>query len=252
MENKVQVNQSIEDDSSGVSSGDASRQESAGLAPRPELLESLSAMMDDEAESLEVRRIVKSVAESPLLQNHWRRYHAVRASLQHEIHTTPNIDLLAAIQARLNDEAKPGSTAGIFRSRWNARVLRVAGQGLIAATVAAAVLVGYPVLNVAQNGNSAATVTQSLAVLQATAQPAPDALPHLNGDYSASPLTRTVSLDEAARSRLETAVRNFSGTTAVLNSSNSAMFVNQLEPFATNSPAVPATASPAVSPAQQH
>jgi len=252
MDNKIHKNQSIEDISSSISSGDGSRQD---LAPRRELLESLSAMMDDEAESLEIRRVVKSLEQSPLLQNHWRRFHAVRASLHHEIHTTPNIDLLAGIQTRLAEEAKPGSIAGIFRNpRWNARVLRVAGQGLIAATVAAAVLVGYPVLNVAPNGNSAVNVTQTLA----GAQPSPASLPHLNGDYSASPLTRTVSLDDAARSRLETAVRNFSGTTAVLNSSNSAMFVNQLEPFATNSkavaPAIPPTASPAtvLPPPQQH
>jgi negative regulator of sigma E activity len=263
MDNKLKENQVVEGSSSGITGEQdalgrqyvAGQKESGAQAPRAELLESLSAMMDDEAESLETRRIVKalehSAESSPELPHellsHWRRYHAVRASLQHEIHTTPSVDLLSAVKARLADEAAFNSS-GIFRkSLRTGRIFRIGGQGLIAATVAAAVLVGYPMLNVAHNGAIPGGASPALVADQSVADkqiPARDTLPQMNGDYSASPLTRTVSLDDAARRRLETAVRNFSGTTAVLNSSNSAMFVNQLEPFAANSPAVPPVVSP--------
>ncbi len=249
MDNKFKENQEVAGNSSSV----ASKLGAGPVAPRAELLESLSAMMDDEAESLETRRIVRSLENSSgssselssELLGRWRRYHAVRASLQHEIHIAPSIDLLAGIKTRLADEAAINTnTVGIFwKSLRTGRMLRVAGQGLIAASVAAAVLLATPMLNLSQNGAMPGSAAPAfVADHQITVQ---DSLPAMNGDSSASALTRTVSLDDAARRRLETAVRNFSGTTAVLSSNNSAMFVNQLQPFATNTPAPPTVEQPA-------
>jgi len=208
-------------------------------APRTDLLESLSALMDDEAESLEVRRLVKAMADTTELAAHWRRYHAVRASLQHDVHQRPAVNLLPGIRAALTDQqGRATMPAGTIAGRHLAgRLARVAGQVAIAASVAVGVLVGYPVL-VAGNGSISAP---QVAVSEtANLAPANGSMPALNGDFSASALTRTVSLDEAARDRLEKAVRNFSGSSAVIEAGTTPMFRNQLQPFAATPVSAPA------------
>lgn len=204
-------------------------------APRSELLESLSALMDDEAESIEVRRLVKSMGDNSELTAYWRRYHAVRASLKHDVHQRPSVDLLPGIRAVLADQKENAAMpAGSIAGRQLAgRLARMAGQFAIAASVAAAVLVGYPVL-VASDGDAAAP-------LVAVSTPATESMPTLNGDFSASSMTRTVSLDEAARDRLEKAVRNFSGASAVIDAGTTPMFRNQLQPFSGAAVSPPAT-----------
>ena len=63
------------------------------------LLESLSALMDDQADELELRRILKAMPNNPELQRKWQRFHAVRSSLQQEIHSDPAVSLVAGINA---------------------------------------------------------------------------------------------------------------------------------------------------------
>ncbi len=210
----------------------------AGLPPRSDLLESLSALMDDEAEALEIRRLVKAMPANDDYTATWRRYHAVRASLQHDLHQRPAVDLLPGIRAALIAEQDASATpSGSIASRHiGARMLRWSSQLAIAASVAAAVLVGYPVLNNTSSGEAAAPAVATTPVDTGT-------MPALNGDFSASPLTRTVSLDDAARSRLEKAVRNFSGTSAVISAGNTPMFRNQLQPFSATPAPVPAGAA---------
>lgn len=198
---------------------------------RQELLQSLSAMMDDEAESLELRRVVKAAASDQELTATWGRYHAVRASIRQEMHQHARADLLAGIRVRLAVE--PAVSGKLVGNRSVAgRLLKLAGQGAIAASVAAAVLFSFS-LQTAPTGESAA------AAQMADATAVQQELPALNGDFSASPLTRTVSMDAAARNRLEKAVRNYSGTTAVLDTATTPMFKTQLEPFAATSSATP-------------
>jgi len=205
------------------SSSDLSR--SPGLVVRPELLESMSAMMDDETDALEVRRVVKNLETSPELLAAWRRYHVVRAALQQDLHGGLQIDLLEGVRAGLANEAPHTVTWSPVGRKSVGRILRVAGQGLVAASVAVAVLMVYPALHGPQ--------LHEMASRSQVAQPQGAEL-QFSGDYSASPLTRTVSLDDAARNRLEKAVRNFSGTSAVLNSNTMPMFATQLEPFSPN------------------
>jgi negative regulator of sigma E activity len=201
-----------------------SAQGEAGL--RPQLIETLSAMMDDEADGLELRRVVKELNAEPQLAATWGRYHAVRASLQQEMHQLPAVNLLAGIRSQLAVE--PAVAGKLVNSRsFTGRLLRWAGQGAIAASVAGAVLLSYPLLQTASTQESA-----DASLVAATVVQSQEFLPTLNGDYNASPLTRTVSLDEAARGRLEQAVRNFSGSSAVLDIGSTPMFRSQLEPFA--------------------
>lgn len=192
-----------------------------------QLNETLSALMDDEADSLEMRRLVKSLAENPELADRWRRYHAVRASLLQETHVVPSVDLLPGIRAKLNagqSVARPSRAVG-------GRLVRFIGQGAIAASVAGAVLLGYPLLQTADSGSaSGALVAEQMETPAAVSNETVD-VPVLNSEYTASPLTRTVSIDEAARDRLQQAVYEFSGTPAVLNS-DTPMFPVSLEPVA--------------------
>lgn len=203
-------------------------------APRAELLESLSALMDDEAQTLEVRRIVKAVGDTQELSAHWRRYHAVRASLQHDVHQRPAINLLPGIHAALASQQQGAQmpARSIAGRQMAGRLAKVAGQMAIAASVAAAVLVGYPVL-VANNGDANASLVASSTTAEfvPAVVPSTESIPTLNGSFSPSALARTVSLDEAARDRLEKAVRNFSGNSAVIDASTTPMFRNQLQPF---------------------
>lgn len=114
------------------------------------LHESLSALMDNEADELELRRILKEIetlaagksaeeiTELVELQAKWHRYHIVSASLRQEIHSKPSRNLLSAIQAELEQDAVPARS---FKDTVAGRsVLRLFGQGAIAASVAVAVL----------------------------------------------------------------------------------------------------------------
>jgi negative regulator of sigma E activity len=195
--------------------------------PAEQLLESLSALMDDEADSLELRRVVKSLPETQGLADHWRRYHAVRASLHQETHVTPSIDLLPGIRARLNAQSEAVARPALSRT-FGGRFVRLVGQGAVAASVAGAVLLGYPLLQTAESptgGESGTLVAEQNTVPEVSSE-----LPVLSGDYNESPLTRTVSLDAAARDRLQQVVYEFSGTAAVLDS-DTPMFPSQLVPF---------------------
>lgn len=186
------------------------------VAPAEQLLESLSALMDDEADTLEMRRLVKVLPDTPELADHWRRYHAIRASLRQEMHATPSVDLLPGIKARLQNESLGKRP---LASTVSGPILRFIGQGAIAASVAAAVLLAYPLLQ-----------TETSGVDNTVASSQNSELPVLNGDFTASPLTRTVSLDAAARDRLQQAVYEFSGTSAVLDA-DTPMFPAQMVPF---------------------
>src|SRR5687768_16110909 len=112
--------------------------------PETRLNEALSALMDGEADELEVRRILRELPARPELYAAWKRYHSLRASLQQEVHVNPRVDLLDGVRARLAAEHEAtgfthhASFSGMLRSR----VVRFLGQGAIAASVAAAALIG--------------------------------------------------------------------------------------------------------------
>ncbi len=103
------------------------------------LKESLSALMDDEADDLELRRVLKRLPEDSELQEVWARYHLVSASLRREVHARPGVDLLSGIQAALADDAAPVMTPSGQEAKTNT-YWRPLGQAAIAASVAVAVL----------------------------------------------------------------------------------------------------------------
>ena len=70
--------------------------------------ETLSALMDDEATELEVRRMLMQ-GDQEALQATWSRYHQVRAVLREEESDWATVDLLAGIHAALDGEDEPAA-----------------------------------------------------------------------------------------------------------------------------------------------
>jgi sigma-E factor negative regulatory protein RseA len=150
--------------------------------------EALSALMDDEAGELEIRRLVRRLPEHPELLTTWKQYQLIKAVLHETTPVRANVDLLAGINAAIADEPVPAR-----KSRFSGKLMRLAGQGAIAASVAAFALFGVSSLELAQRGGS-------------------DEQPQLVGEYNPSGYERTVRLDSAARTRLQQAVYQFSST----------------------------------------
>lgn len=110
--------------------------------------ESLSTLMDDEGDDLELRRVLKSLEAEPEAADTWRRYHLARSAMRREREVTSDIDLSAGILARLEGEPAPGRAVetprrGLFS--W-------AGRAAVAAGVSLAVITGVQVYNQGEMG----------------------------------------------------------------------------------------------------
>ncbi|MGQ7958457.1 RseA family anti-sigma factor [Pseudomonas sp. SP16.1] len=103
---------------------------------RETLQESLSAVMDNEADELELRRVL-AASEDGELRGTWTRYQIARAAMHREL-LEPRLDIAAAVSAALADEELPVRKASLWRS-----VSRVA----VAASVTVAVLAGVRLYN---------------------------------------------------------------------------------------------------------
>ncbi|MEH6565185.1 MAG: sigma-E factor negative regulatory protein [Halopseudomonas sp.] len=113
---------------------------------RSEILqESLSALMDNEADDLEVRRVLQATEQDSALRGTWERYQMARSVL-HKEHWQGSVDLSAGIAAALRDEPElqmqSAATAPVRSGLWR-NMSRVA----VAASVTVAVLVGVRMVN---------------------------------------------------------------------------------------------------------
>lgn len=171
------------------------------------VLESLSALMDDEAEELELRRILKSMKgldpgegiRGNSIEAKWGRYHLIRATLRQEVHSRSGVDLLGGINAAIDHEPVPARPASPrFRARGAFKYL---GQSAIAASVALGVLFTAQYLG-ADGGRNSPSIADAATVSS----------PVTTGEYQEGELTRTASfsdasaLDQEARDRLTEAV----------------------------------------------
>ncbi|RMF19949.1 MAG: hypothetical protein D6758_00605 [Gammaproteobacteria bacterium] len=73
--------------------------------------ESLSALMDDEATELEIRRVLMHDDQNEV-QATWCRYQQVRALMRDEEHDWSTVDLLEGINAGLDGEANDAERTG--------------------------------------------------------------------------------------------------------------------------------------------
>jgi sigma-E factor negative regulatory protein RseA len=97
--------------------------------------ESLSALMDDEANELEMERVLSRIAGDPDLRQAWTRYNMVRAVTAGQPPARPELDVSARVREAIGGEVH--STAGL-RQRW----LRPVASMAVAASVAAIVVLG--------------------------------------------------------------------------------------------------------------
>lgn len=165
--------------------------------------ESLSALMDNEADDLELRRILKKMpGQGDALKEKWARYHLISASLKQEVHSRPAVDLLSGIHAILDEEpipVRPAASASRLPG-----VFRYLGQSAIAASVALGVLFTAQYLDGPRDGEAGMASLAGAAGVQAPVT--------TTGEYQAGELTRTASFSEApafdedTRDRLSEAV----------------------------------------------
>jgi sigma-E factor negative regulatory protein RseA len=106
--------------------------------------ESLSALMDNEGDELELRRVLKAMDESPDAAAAWRRYHLMRSLMRREPEVDVMTDLSAGITARLRDEPVPQLDAETPAPR---RALPMARSAGIAAAVSLMVITGVQFYN---------------------------------------------------------------------------------------------------------
>ena len=93
--------------------------------------ESLSALLDNEIDEFELRRILKACEQDPELLNTWERYNLVQ-SLLHEPAIQVNPDLSKRIAAQIQSESLPAAATSNRFSGWQRNLAKVA----VAASVA--------------------------------------------------------------------------------------------------------------------
>lgn len=116
------------------------------------LKESLSALMDNETDDLELRRILKSidsenaesvggVEQANELKQSWHRYHVLRESMNNQSCAPCSTSFLAGIQEEIADSAVPVQNLLSNETKRSPKLAWVLGQGAIAASVAALAVV---------------------------------------------------------------------------------------------------------------
>ncbi|MFT4519012.1 MAG: sigma-E factor negative regulatory protein RseA [Halioglobus sp.] len=111
--------------------------------------ESLSALMDDEANELELERILASASKDPELRAAWARYHQSRDAVAGQPVAHGELDISRQVLAAISGSPEGGLTA---RAKFRQRVLRPVASFAVAASVAATVVIGGQQL--AQVGNT--------------------------------------------------------------------------------------------------
>jgi sigma-E factor negative regulatory protein RseA len=136
---------------------------------REALLESLSAVMDNEADEFETRRVIAEVSKDPELRATWSRYAMVSAVIRGEP-MMPNLDIAKGVTTTLErDEAAVAPAAPVVaqvsKGRWSSL-----GRVAVAASVTFAVLAGVKVYN--QSDVSSQGLAQQAPSQLAVPQPA--------------------------------------------------------------------------------
>jgi sigma-E factor negative regulatory protein RseA len=125
------------------------------------LHESLSAAMDNEADELELRRVL-AASQDPQARATWARYQLARAALHREL-LEPRLDLSLAVAAALDAEQAPAPRRRL--------PLAMLGRVAVAASVTLAVLVGVRFYNDSASGDAAAGRLAASQALPASSLP---------------------------------------------------------------------------------
>lgn len=118
------------------------------------LKESLSALMDDEANELEVERLLSRVGDDPELRQTWTRYQAARALASGQSVAYLGMDISARVSGALAEDSGASGGASL-RERW----WRPVASFAVAASVAAVVVAGGQQLSQMGDSNVPALAT---------------------------------------------------------------------------------------------
>jgi sigma-E factor negative regulatory protein RseA len=102
--------------------------------------ESLSALLDNETDELELRRLL-AASDDGAMRATWARYQVARAVMHKEL-LLPHLDLAAKVSAALADETAPVVLVAARRLPWGGL-----GRLAVAASVTVAVLAGVRLYN---------------------------------------------------------------------------------------------------------
>ncbi|BCB62577.1 MULTISPECIES: sigma-E factor negative regulatory protein [Halomonadaceae] len=109
--------------------------------------ESLSALMDNESDELELRRVLKSLPDDADAAETWRRYHLARSMMQRERSVDVSVDLSAGIMARLEDEPVPSVESDVTTVPARTGGISFARGAGVAAAVSLMVITGVQFFN---------------------------------------------------------------------------------------------------------
>lgn len=134
---------------------------------REVLEESVSAVMDGEADELELRRFVAASGEDPAVRERWARYQLAR-DVMHRQAVLPKLDLAASVSAAIAAEDAQAAPIARAASPW-----RRVGRLAVAASVTLAVLVGVRFYNNQGEPGGAPQLAQQATQVQAPQQTLP-------------------------------------------------------------------------------
>lgn len=143
--------------------------------------ESFSALMDNEADEFDLRRVLKSLDTASEESDTWRRYHLARSMMQRERDTVVNVDISGDVMAALADEPRPA--AAPERDATKRHSFSFMGGAAVAAAVSLMVITGVQVYN----GRFAGDTPGSSDVASGTTLPSSnDAQPTLASEPASS------------------------------------------------------------------
>jgi sigma-E factor negative regulatory protein RseA len=106
-----------------------------------DMKEKLSALVDNELDELDERRVMKALENDADLRQTWERYHLVRSVMHQELEVLVPSGMAVRVAARI--ESEPANVAS-FRRR---KISRLAGTLAMAASVAAIAVAGVQWFN---------------------------------------------------------------------------------------------------------
>ena len=102
------------------------------------LRESLSALLDDEANELEVQRVLARAGSDDSLRQTWVRYNLARDAMKGSTLGFPQVDIAQRVRDAIEKDEHSGATPVGLRDR----LLRPVASFAVAASVAATVIIG--------------------------------------------------------------------------------------------------------------
>ncbi|MCF7982441.1 MAG: sigma-E factor negative regulatory protein [Pseudomonadales bacterium] len=131
------------------------------------LRESISALMDNEANELELHRLLSSMEQSDEVRNTWKRYQLASFAMKRNLPKNLNIDISAQVAQAIADEDIEIETGGMIKQAgWN-RLIKPLTSVAVAASVAFVVVFGA--LQVNQSGSVTGVVKQDSTELNTLA-----------------------------------------------------------------------------------